>query len=66
MDPWSVKGTTVTVEDFVCNSATAADILSFEDNFKPCAFDKLPDSDEYLAILGKQRNGWKTVVIRIH
>lgn len=43
MDPW---GSTE-------NGNTAvASVLKFEDNFKPAVRDTLPDSDQYLAILG--------------
>lgn len=55
MDPWSI---TVCHQETVILTSTS-DLshsncrLAFEDNFKPSvAFEKLPDSDEYLAVLG--------------
>lgn len=64
MDPWSVDGTAVTKPKFLYYNDTAPDrdILAFEDNFKPSVYDRLPDSEEYLAILGKQETVQKRVI----
>lgn len=51
MDPWRFcNQTTVSNEEL---SQKPKDFFSFEDNFKPLVSDTLPDSKEYLAILGK-------------
>lgn len=57
MDPWSVGGTPVAEQKFLYNDTTTTTtaILAFEDNFKPSVYDRLPDSEEYLAILGKHK-----------
>lgn len=49
MDPWSV---TYISEGFAAKNELESN-LSFEDNFTPSFnFSKLPDSEEYLAVLG--------------
>lgn len=53
MDPWAVDGTPVAEQNILYNDTAATAILAFEDNFKPSVYDRLPDSEEYLAILGK-------------
>lgn len=50
MDPWSTCQ--ADIKSFVKRNETV--VLTFEDNFKPLVRYSLPDSAEYLAILGKR------------
>lgn len=49
MDPWQIL-------ESDCNGHSEVrykeDKLEFEDNFEPPKSDKLPDSEEYIALLG--------------
>lgn len=51
MDPWINCETSFTSAVEV-SEKSKKDFFSFEDNFKPLVSDTLPDSKEYLAILG--------------
>lgn len=48
MDPWGLTANESTVVE------TKFSRLTFEDNFIPTVSDTLPDSQQYLAILGKK------------
>lgn len=45
MDPWSTCQANVNIPEIP--------ITKFEDNFTPTITEKLPDSEQYLAVLGK-------------
>lgn len=56
MDPWqSLESNEQSNESWFNDNAkveSPGDKLEFEDNFEPPKSDKLPDSEEYLALLG--------------
>lgn len=53
MDPWAnCRLQSVNAKEVTTDSFPTGDYLAFEDNFKPLVCDSLPDSAEYLAILG--------------
>lgn len=51
MDPWTSCQTSAVIKSPVNATGTVA--LSFEDDFEPLVRHSLPDSAEYLAILGR-------------
>lgn len=53
MDPWqSFESKQLSNDDLKAKDFAPEDSVGFEDNFEPKVGDRLPDSEEYLAVLG--------------